>query len=133
MKDIDFDTSNRIATLVGAEVGLCATNVAIAFLQAKAEMPDQSQYIEGLWWIGGQVVLHAWIETDDSIIDPTLAVSSKSLLREKIGHYPIERYSEDEFLKHLREEAFTLRSRRELGLTWDDPRVEALRKKIDPP
>jgi hypothetical protein len=104
VKDIDFNRSKRVAVLVGAEFGKCATNVATAFLEAREELPNQLQYVEGLLMIGGQANLHAWIETDDTIIDPTLAVWPEAWLQERTGddHYPILQYSADEFLNHLK-------------------------------
>lgn len=135
MKDIDFNRSKRVAVLVGTEVGKCATNVATAFLEAREELPNQLQYVEGLLMIGRQANLHAWIETDDTIIDPTLAVWPETWLQERTGddHYPILQYSADEFLNRLKEEAFTPRTRRELMLAEDDPRVKEKRMEIDPP
>lgn len=135
MKDIDFSASKRVAKLVNAEIGKCATNVATAFLKAREILPNQSQYVEGVLMIGGQSNLHAWIETEDTIIDPTLGVWPKAWLQERTGndHYPILRYSTDEFLDRLKNEAFTLGAIRELILTDDDPKVKEKRKKIDPP
>lgn len=77
--------------------------------------------------------LHAWIETKDMIIDPTLAVSSGSMIQEGLDYYPIIKYSAEVFIDHLREKDYTGEVKRDLELSWDDPRVESLGKKIDPP
>jgi hypothetical protein len=131
MKKIDFLLSGRIATIVGAERGMCHTNVPLAFLRARAELPDQIEYVEGLWRVDGQVVFHAWIETDDFIIDPTLAVTSMPSLHKQ--HFPIYRYSENGFLQRLDKDGFKVGSKRDLWLSWDDPKVVELYREIDFP
>lgn len=133
MKNLDLDQSKKIALLVNAEVGKCASNVATAFLQARADLYGCPHYVEGLWIIGGQNYLHAWIETNDVIIDPTFAVLTGSMSREEVKYCRILSYSEDEFLDRLRKVSFTIGAKLELVLNRDDPRVDLALQEVDPP
>ncbi len=73
-KKIDHKLSEELAKLTNATVGNCARNVCISFLRYREILPDDSFYIEGTWIVQGQFDLHAWIESENSIIDPTYAV-----------------------------------------------------------
>jgi hypothetical protein len=132
MKQLDLDKSKKIALIINAEVGKCASNVATAFLEARADLQSCPRYIEGLWMIGGQPNLHAWIETDDVIIDPTFAVLTVSISREEAKYCSLLSYSEDEFLDRLEKVSFTIGSNLELVLNWEDPRVDLALQILDP-
>jgi hypothetical protein len=132
-KIIDLDKSDKIASLVDAKVGMCHTNVAKAFLLDNCLLSDRSDYVEGIWMSEGQAYLHAWIETDDSIIDPTYEVSPDRTKLGTTGHFVIKRYNAVEYLAVLRKEGFKIESSRKLSIKWDDPEVIELLHKIDPP
>jgi len=73
-KPTDCVLSKLLAELVDAREGRCFANCARAFLYFREKLPADAEYVEGFWMVGGQSEPHAWIETEEAIIDPTLKV-----------------------------------------------------------
>lgn len=133
MKPVDWHTSEKVRNAVNAQLGECVANVARAFLKFPDLLPNDAVYVEGLWKLGGQLNLHAWIETQTSIIDPTLALQSNTLLREGVGHYAIQSLVGDEIVKRFRKRSIEPGVVFQVELGWDDARVEKLAHEVDPP
>jgi hypothetical protein len=133
MKKVDWSTSTKVADIVDSQIGECVANVARAMLDFRNILPEDAVYVEGLWKIGGQLACHAWIDTSDSIIDPTLVRETNHQLRETVEHYPIQTYSTDQLRRRFGNRPRGPGVRLKMELDWDDPRVERLSKEVDPP
>ena len=112
---------------------MCVANVAKAFVFYGQQVPADAEYVEGLWLVGGQVDIHAWIETQDRILDPTMMRLADWLHREGVPHFPILRQSRHEVMRRFKQLSFDSTDRLDLILNWDDPRVERVRRVVDPP
>lgn len=132
-KPVDWTISERIRNLVNARMGECVANVARAFLRYRSELPPDAKFTEGIWMYGGQAILHTWIETVDSVIDPTLACETNVSLRYSSKHYRLRSVSERKIAERFRDKAIEPGVFLQMTLTWSDPDVEALRKVVDPP
>ncbi len=132
-KEVDWRTSENVAQIIDAGVGECVANVLRAFLDHRNLLPEDSDFVEGLYLLDGQLWLHIWIEATDFIIDPTLVRQPKSLLRERILHYKILTRNEDEITRLYGGIDRTPGKRLIMNLDWSDPRVEGLSHEIDPP
>ena len=99
----------------------------------RTALPRDAVYVEGLWKIGGQVACHTWIETNDTIIDPTLACEENDQLRESARHYAIDTYTEDQVRIRFANQPREPGNRLEMNLGWHDPRVRKLADEIDLP
>ncbi len=130
---VDWEASKKIAKLVDAEIGTCVVNAARAFRYFRSDLPEDAVYVEGLWKVGGQPHFHTWIEASDAIIDPTLVCEPNSTLRETTTHHPINRLGEDQVAARFEGESLDPGHRLEMELSWDDPRVDELLQRIDPP
>ena len=133
MSQLNWQLSERVAELVSAELGSCVANVARAFRCFRSELPAKAAIVQGIWMIGGQPGLHVWIEAGEMIIDPTLVCESNTALRQTATHHPIDRFTEAEFAARHKYEVIAPGARLEMDLSWDDPRVEELLDRIDPP
>lgn len=133
-KQVDWNESNRIATAVSAQPGRCVSNVARAFLYYLHLLPADALYIQGLWLLGGQCDSHVWIETDQTIIDPTLA--ARDLHSFFYLHYkhsqPILVMCPELVLSHYC--GFCINPGEPLDLILDssDPRVKIIEPRFDP-
>jgi hypothetical protein len=133
MKRIDWDISIRMGNLVNAQQGMCVDNVARTIRLAGHELPQKARYVEGIWYLGGQIFQHAWIETDDSIIDPTLAaIVPKALLCERMEYHVIINRSLEDFLAYVGDQAPQATGRLKLLLPSDDSRIDEMIDKVDP-
>lgn len=132
-RTVDWARSERIAAIVDAEEGLCVANVVRAITTCQHELPSDTVYVEGLWVVDGQLDIHAWLEADTTIIDPTL-------VRLRHSHYPDAKRSEPLIALSIGEisEEYAGREigkgdRLALKLDWSDSRVRATSTTLDPP
>ena len=133
VKEIDWETSESIATVVGARVGECVANVLRAFLDHPDILPKDSVFVEGLYRLGGQLGLHTWIETAVSVIDPTIVRQPNYLLHERIAHYKIIVRTDDEIMRLYGSADRAPRTALRMKLSWSDPGVDELAHIVDPP
>jgi len=131
MKEIDWVMSKRIADIVDARVGECVTNVLRAFLDHPDILPKDAVFVEGLYVLGGQEGLHAWIETTDSIIDPTIVNETKGILSERIQHHKVHSRDKNEILELYGDEPREPGNGLQMKLTWDDPRIDEIIREIN--
>ena len=128
LKSVDLTASERIADLVGAQEGRCVANVLVAILYHREALPENIRYVEGLWMVSGQTDIHAWIETEDTIIDPTLVRLRFEFHKRS---EPILYLCEEEVKARFGGRVIKPGDQLELILDWCD--VEAVRKEFDPP
>jgi len=112
---------------------MCVANVAKTFVHFGQQVPADAEYVEGLWIASGQVDIHAWIETEDRILDPTLMRLAERVHRECVPHFPILRRSRQEVLDRFVDLSLKSTQCLDLILDWDDPCVERVRHVVDPP
>ena len=132
MKGIDWDRSKYIADVIDARQGECVANSVRAFLDYRDILPEDAVYVEGLYVYGGQSGPHAWIETNNAIIELSLVRETNIMLRETATHHKILTRSEDEIKKEYGSEPRSPGVRLMIIIAWDDPRVIRLLKEIDP-
>lgn len=133
MKRIDWQESKIVKEAVDAQVGECVANNVRAFLRSRHLILRNAEYVEGLWLIGGQLGIHAWIETPNSIIDPTLLCWKNASLRNSAKHYAIQSLSGDEVIEKYKDQSIEAGGVLQVDLSWADPRVEKLSHEVDPP
>ena len=132
-KKVNWQLSEKIRKLVKAEDGMCALNVSRAFIDHREDLPEDAVYVEGIWMVGGQPDLHAWIEDDDQIIDPTYVFIERYLRDEGVKHCPIFRLSWGEAHEHYRNQIVEPGKKLALMLTWDNPKVKKVLHNVNPP
>ena len=132
-KPVDWDSSHRLACTIDARMGECVANVARAFLDFPGFLPADAQPVQGYWMIGGQLGLHAWIETSETIIDPTLAAEKNPALRSTSRHHPILRFTREQLRAHYGGVDRSPGTRLEFIVSEDDPEVKRLSHQLDPP
>lgn len=132
-KEIDWETSKLISASIEAEIGECVANVGRAILQIKDQLPDNSVFVEGLYKVGGQLGLHAWIETETTIIDPTVVLQTPSVLREQLLHFPIKTLSMNDAIEYFRSLNVDKGGFLHVSLDWSDEQVIRVAHEVDPP
>jgi len=132
VKIVNRQLSEKIRKLVKAEEGKCAASVSVAFSDHREALPEDAVYVEGIWMVDGQPGIHAWIEAGNQIIDPTFMCLPLRVRNEKVPYYPICRLSWDEAHEHYRHQKIES-GKLDLMLTWNNPKVEKVRHKVDPP
>lgn len=133
MNSVDWATSKIIADIVDARISECVANVVRAFLDYRNILPEDAIHVEGLYWYGGQIGLHTWIETKNYIIELSLVRETNRELRETIRHYKILTRDENEIKKLYGDKPRAPGDSLIMELNWDDPRVEKLANEVDSP
>jgi hypothetical protein len=132
-KTIDWVKSNLIADIIDARLSECVANVTRAFLDFRHILPKNAFYVEGLYWYGGQLFLHTWIETANHIIDPTIIREMNDELRETIRHYKILRRTESEIHRVYGSVDRAPGHRLNMKLTHNNPKVVKLEQALEMP
>ena len=135
MKQVDWEESKNISQLIDAREYCCVTNIARAFLRFKNDIPHDAVYTEGFRMDGGQRGKHTWIETANSIIDPTLVCETRNQSKKNTTHHPVKELSESEIRSRFQNQSI------EPGVEvfmdeyckgWDKSKVRKLKNKVDP-
>ena len=124
MKEIGWDSSYKLATIIDARIGECKTNVIRAFLDYRNMLPGDAVIVEGLHLIGGQVYGHAWIETPEYIIDPTIVCEENESLKETVKYDKVRELEENLVRKEYSEQTRTPGTRILVNIDYDDPDIQ---------
>lgn len=96
MKALDIKLSEQLAEKIKAKSAECWRNAYNALIESPG-----AYYVEG-WAFGGIAFEHGWIETDNSIIDPTLYKDPPR------GYFPANRYTLAQLLPLIEKSGNTL-------------------------
>jgi hypothetical protein len=133
MKLINWKKSEQLMKMVDARSGECLANVVRSFLLFPDTLPQDAVCVEGIWKIGGQLYLHTWIETDDTIIDPTLSLPENRNYWIDTEHYKIRQFNKEELKHRFWNQFLGPGVQLEMTINWNDQKVEQIRHEIDPP
>ena len=132
MKPLDLQLSEKIGKLVKAEEGKCAESVSRAFIDHQEDLPKDAVYVEGIWMVGGQPEVHAWIEDDDHIIDPSYFCTPQYLLNEGVNYCPAKYWSWNEVYEHYQSQNPSPGKKLNLILGRDNPDMKKAIERCDP-
>ncbi len=124
MKEINWDRSNTLANIIDARIGRCKTNVIRAFLDYRNDLPKDAVLIEGLYLIGGQPFGHAWIETREYIIDPTLILEENESLKETVKYDKVIDWEETQIRREYSDQQITPDTEILVNIDFDDPDIK---------
>ena len=128
----DWQKSKEVAKAIDARIGGCVLNTARAVLDFRHLLPVHLMVVEGYWMSGGQLDGHAWIESEDNIIDPTFVLFERYELERITGLYPVVKYSEEEIESFRRIDYRPQAKSMSIRFDQNSPEARRVRNVIDP-